>query len=124
MGMSKFRFFASSHTLIILYFFTFTREAQIVFKARKNHNGFFNANDLLRQVDRAIDIFKGLTNGWAQGLFLFDNMPSHQKHAPDAISAQNMVKGVQPFLFPPTTATTACPVEQWGLFVLVGCQSQ
>lgn len=39
------------------------------------------------QVDKAIDIFEGLTQGWAQGLFLFDNAPSHQKRALDAISA-------------------------------------
>jgi hypothetical protein len=69
------------------------REARIIFKAGKNRNRFFDADDLLRQVDKAIDIFEGLTKGWAQGLFLFDNAPSHQKRAPDAISARSMVKG-------------------------------
>jgi len=69
------------------------REAWIIFKAGKNRDGFFDADDLLRQVDKAIDIFEGLTKGWAQGLFLFDNAPSHQKRAPDAISARSMVKG-------------------------------
>jgi hypothetical protein len=70
-----------------------TREARIIFKAGKNRDGWFDADNLLQQVDNAIDIFKGLTKGWAQGLFLFDNVPSHQKRAPDAISARNMVKG-------------------------------
>jgi hypothetical protein len=50
-------------------------------KAGKNCDGYFDADDLLRQVDNAIDIFEGLTKGWAQGLFLFDNAPSHQKRA-------------------------------------------
>lgn len=44
------------------------------------------------QVDRAIDIFKRKTNGFATGLFLFDNAPSHQKRAPDALSARKMPK--------------------------------
>jgi hypothetical protein len=67
------------------------------FQGWQNHNGWFDMDDLLKQVDKAIDIFKGLTKGWAQGLFLFDNAPSHQKHAADAISARNMVKGVLTF---------------------------
>ena len=78
---------------IDLTHFTSIREAWIIFKAGKNHNGYFDANDLLKQVNNAIDIFEGLTKGWAQGLFLFDNAPSHQKCAPDAISARHMVKG-------------------------------
>ena len=78
---------------------TCTREARIIFKAGKNRDGFFNADDLLQQVDNAIDIFEGCTKGWAQGLFLFDNAPSHQKHAPDALSARNMVKGVSTSCF-------------------------
>ncbi|KAI0266630.1 hypothetical protein BGY98DRAFT_1069572 [Russula aff. rugulosa BPL654] len=68
-------------------------EARIIFKAGRNRDGYFDADDLLQQVDKAIDIFEGLTKGWAQGLFLFDNAPSHQRRAPDAISARHMVKG-------------------------------
>jgi len=81
---------------LILHIFTsttFTREARIIFKAGRNRDGYFNADDLLQQVDNAIDIFDVLTKGYAQGLFLFDNAPSHQKRAPDAISARKMVKG-------------------------------
>ena len=59
-----------------------------------NRDGYFDANDLQRQVDHAIDIFEGKTNGYAQGLFLFDNAPSHQKRAPDALSARKMPKGI------------------------------
>ena len=60
----------------------------------------------MRQVNNAINIFKGLTKGWAQGLFLFNNMLSHQKHAPDdAISARNIVKGAGIYFSKPNTAT-------------------
>ena len=63
------------------------REAHIVFKAGKNWDGYFDANNLLAQVDKAINIFEDRTNGFVTGLFLFDNAPSHQKHASNAISA-------------------------------------
>jgi hypothetical protein len=83
--------------LFISHILTSTREARIIFKAGKNRDGYFDADDLLRQVDYAIDIFEGRSKGWAQGLFLFDNAPSHQKRAQDAISARNMVKGASVF---------------------------
>ena len=67
-------------------------EACIVFKLGKLRDGWFSASDLLDQVDNAIDIFEGITKGWAQGLFLFDNAPSHQKRADDTISAHQMPK--------------------------------
>ena len=69
-------------------------EARILFKTGKNRDGWFTAEHLLAQVDKAIDIFEGLTNGYVQGLFLFDNTPSHQKRADSALSARMMVKGV------------------------------
>jgi hypothetical protein len=47
---------------------------------------------LIAQVDNAIDIFEGRTNGLATGLFIFDNAPSHQKRADDALSARKMPK--------------------------------
>ena len=67
--------------------------ARVIFKPRKNRDGWFSVDNLLDQVDHAIDIFEGLTKGWAQGLFLFDNAPSHQKCADNALSARRMVKG-------------------------------
>jgi hypothetical protein len=63
-----------------------------VFKPGKNCDGYFDAKELIAQVDCAIDIFEGKVNGLAQGLFMFDNAPSHQKRALDAISANKMVK--------------------------------
>lgn len=47
-------------------------------------------------MDNAIDIFEGRTNGFATGLFMFDNAPSHQKRAPDALSACKMPKNPHP----------------------------
>jgi hypothetical protein len=68
-------------------------EARIFFKPGKSRDGWFSASDLLAQVDNVIDIFEGVTKGMAQGLFLFNNAPGHQKRADDAISARKMVKG-------------------------------
>lgn len=69
-----------------------------MFKPGKNRDGYFDAEELIAQVDCAIDIFEGKANGLALGLFLFDNAPSHQKRAADAISARKMVKSAF-FLF-------------------------
>jgi len=54
-------------------------EARLVFKAGKNHDGYFMAEDLIKQVDKAIDIFESHTKGFARGIFIFNNVPSHQK---------------------------------------------
>ncbi len=43
-------------------------------------------------MDHAIDIFEGKTNGFATGLWMFDNAPSHQKRARDALSARKLPK--------------------------------
>ena len=74
-------------------------EARIFFKPGKNRDGWFSAMELLAQVDPAIDIFEDLTKGWAQGLFLFNNAPSHQKRADNVLSARRMVKGVYVFSY-------------------------
>ncbi|KAH9175824.1 hypothetical protein EDB89DRAFT_2133737, partial [Lactarius sanguifluus] len=51
-------------------------EACVYFKPGKSRDGWFSASDLLVQVNKVIDIFEGITKGWVQGLFLFDNAPS------------------------------------------------
>lgn len=73
-------------------------EARLIFRPGKNRDGWFTADHLLAQVNNAIDIFDGLTHGYAQALFLFDNAPSHQKRADNALSARLMVKGVSCFI--------------------------
>ena len=85
------------------------REACIVFKPGKNCDGYFDADKLIAQVDRAIDIFEGKTNRHAQGLFMFDNAPSHLKRAPDALSARKMVKSVQFFFHFLLSLLLMCP---------------
>ena len=69
-----------------------SNSACILFKAGKNHDGYFNCDDLLKQVDKAINIFEDQTNGFAQGLFIFDNAPGHQKQPADGLLAQKMFK--------------------------------
>jgi hypothetical protein len=71
-----------------------------VFKPGKNHDGYFDSKMLIAQVNRTIDIFEDKTNDHSQGLFMFDNAPSHLKRASDAISATKMVKSMYDrFLF-------------------------
>ena len=90
----------------LFYFFLCTllttlpcSEAHIVFKLSKNRNGFFDSTELITQVNHTIDIFEGKAKGLTQGLFLFDNVPSHLKCSADAISATKMVKSVCVFFF-------------------------
>ena len=64
----------------------------IIFKAGKYQEACLTSDDQLKQVEHAIDIFESKTNGIATGLFLFDNAPSHQKRAADALSACRMLK--------------------------------
>jgi len=68
-----------------------------MFKPGKNRDGYFNAKELIAQVDCIIDIFEDRANG-AQGLFLFDNTSSHMKCAADAISVIKMVKSASDFV--------------------------
>jgi len=68
------------------------REARITFKPGLNRDGYFDSKKLIDQVETAIDIFEGKTKGFAQGLFIFDNAPSHQKRADNALSARRMPK--------------------------------
>jgi hypothetical protein len=74
------------------------REARVIFKAGKNRDGYFGAEEILTQVDSAIDIFEGLSKGNFRALFMLDNAPSHQKRALDALLAQKMLKGVPFFI--------------------------
>src|SRR6266404_2526035 len=68
------------------------REARITFKSGLNQDGYFDSKKLINQVKTAINIFEGKTKGFAQGLFMFDNAPSHQKRADNALSARRMPK--------------------------------
>jgi hypothetical protein len=94
----------------------FQSEARILFKPGKNRDGWFSASHLLEQVEHAIDIFEGITRGRAQGLFVFDNAPSHQKRADDALSARRMVKGVSPTFYSAAKfSLSSAPRKGWVL---------
>jgi hypothetical protein len=67
----------------------------LFWEAGKNRDGYFAADDVLSQVDRAIDIFESKTDGRCTGLFMFDNAPSHQKRADNALSARYTPKGLK-----------------------------
>ena len=66
--------------------------ARVLFKAGKNYDEYFDNNDIIKQTEHAINIFEEQCNGFATGLFLFDNAPSHQKRAPNALLARKMPK--------------------------------
>jgi len=69
-----------------------SREAQIIFKAGKNRDGYFNCEDLCQQIELAIELFEDNYPGNAIAAFGFDNAPGHQKCADDALSARFMPK--------------------------------
>ena len=71
---------------------TRSKEARVYFKAGKNRDGYFTFEDLLHQVNNAIDIFEQRFPG-TRAVFAFDNAPTHQKRAADALSARHMPKG-------------------------------
>ena len=51
--------------------------------------GYFDNNKLIIQVDKAIDIFEAKYPA-AQGLFIFDNAPSHKKCSGETLNAEKM----------------------------------
>ena len=55
-------------------------------------DGYFNNSLLLKQVEKAINIFERV-HPEAQGIFLFDNAPSHCKMADDTPNADKMNAG-------------------------------
>ena len=52
-------------------------------------DGYFDSDKFLLQVDEAIDIFEAKYPTY-QGLFVFDNAPSHKKCPDDALRVENM----------------------------------
>ncbi|KAG6844058.1 hypothetical protein H0H87_010085 [Tephrocybe sp. NHM501043] len=62
-------------------------EARLIFKAGINQDGYFTVDNLIEQVDKAINIFEEKMQGFVTELFLFNNVPSYQKHADNALSA-------------------------------------
>ncbi|KAJ7242820.1 hypothetical protein B0H12DRAFT_1023434 [Mycena haematopus] len=67
-------------------------EARLIFKAGKDRDSYFDNDHVIIQVEKAINIFERKCHKWATGLFLFDNAPTHQRRAADALSARKMPK--------------------------------
>ena len=63
------------------------QEARLLLET--NTDGYFTNDLLMKQVDKAINIFED-KYPHAQALFLFDNAPSHKKYAEDALNADKM----------------------------------
>ena len=55
----------------------------------KQTDGYFDNEKFLLQVDKAIDIFEAKYTSY-QGLFIFDNVPSHKRCPDDALKVENM----------------------------------
>ena len=62
-----------------------------MFKAEKNRDGYFQHEDLIRQVETAINIFENRFLSCVK-LFAFDNTTTHMKRASNALSARYMPK--------------------------------
>ena len=62
-------------------------EARLLLETQAD--GYFDNDKLLEQVGKAIDIFESKYL-YAQGLFLFDNAPSHKKCSNDALNVSHM----------------------------------
>ena len=51
-------------------------EARVLLETSRN--GYFTDDNLLQQVEKAVDIFERVHPD-ARGIFIFDNAPSHRK---------------------------------------------
>jgi len=71
-----------------------TQEAQAIFKAGKNCDGYFDCADLCAQTEKVIELVEDNFSGTAVAAFGFDNAPGHQKCADNALSACHMPKKV------------------------------
>ena len=68
-----------------------TESARVLFRPGANQEGYFTNEDILRQVDNAINILqKYYPND--NHLFIFDNATIHTKRPPGSLSARHMPK--------------------------------
>jgi hypothetical protein len=66
-------------------------EARVLFKAGKNREGYFTNDDILNQVNRAMDILEKYYAD-EDHVLVFDNASTHQKRPDGALSARRMPK--------------------------------
>ncbi|KIJ25877.1 hypothetical protein M422DRAFT_273108 [Sphaerobolus stellatus SS14] len=67
-------------------------EARLLFRVGKNRDGYFDNSHLMVQVEKAIKLIHDNFGDTAIAAFGFNNAPSHQERAPDALSARHMPK--------------------------------
>ena len=65
--------------------------ARVLFKAGKNREGYFTNENILEQMQTAMDLAKKLYPQ-DKHVFIFDNATTHMKRPASAISARNMTK--------------------------------
>ncbi|KIO20185.1 hypothetical protein M407DRAFT_30144 [Tulasnella calospora MUT 4182] len=66
---------------------------RVLFKAGKNRDGYFTAEDVQAQTHLMLDIFEEqFPNSSTIAVLSFDNAPSHQHRSQDALSAHKMPK--------------------------------
>jgi hypothetical protein len=67
------------------------QKARVIFKASKNHEGYFTHEVILKQVLNAMDILQQ-HHADEDHILVFDNATTHLKHADDALSVRHMPK--------------------------------
>src|SRR5882762_9154222 len=66
-------------------------EARVLFKAGKNREGYFTADDILKQAEKAIDILQKHYQD-QDHVLVYDNVSTHQKRPDGSLSARKMPK--------------------------------
>lgn len=69
-----------------------TDAARWLFKAGKNRDGYFTNENILEQLQKAMDILREYYPN-EDHVFVYDNATTHLKRADDALSARKMSKG-------------------------------
>jgi hypothetical protein len=65
------------------------RNARVLFKAGKNHDGYFSNTDVVAQLNKAMDLLNEFYGNEIH-VFLYDNAKTHTARRPNALSARHM----------------------------------
>src|SRR5882672_2587671 len=66
-----------------------SRDAHILFKVGKTHEGYFTNTEILAQANRAMDIIDR-NYPCEEHVFFYDNAKTHTARRPDALTVRNM----------------------------------
>jgi hypothetical protein len=67
------------------------KEVRVLFKAGKNREGYFTTDDILKQVEKAINILEKYYPG-QDHVLIYDNASTYQKWPDGSLSARKMPK--------------------------------